>query len=113
MRSPTECAQRLFRAFTIAALAAFVSVGLLVAPIFAGNAERDVLPTGKRVDEVLKETKPADPAGTQTRPPCAPAHAPWTVCKNHQLEQCRQSLSHFGTAICNYRDSCRNTGGYC
>ena len=116
MRSLNVGTQRLFRAFTIAALAAFVScgaVGLLVTPIFAGNAERDVLPKGGGVDEYLKETKPANPAGAETRPPCAPPHAPWTVCKNHEVQQCRQALSHFGTKLCDYRDSCRNTGRYC
>ena len=116
MRSPNIGTQRLVRTVTTAALAAFVfcgAVGILATPIFAGNAERDVLPTGKGIDEVLKEAKPPNPAGTEVRPPCARPRDPWTICKNHELYQCRQALSHFGTAICNYRDSCRNSHHYC
>ena len=61
MRSLNVGIQKTSRAFTIAALAAFVSCGavaLLVTPICAGNAERDVLPKGDGVDEYLKQTKP-------------------------------------------------------
>lgn len=104
------------RALTITALTVVLGCGLLglwVTPSQAGPAERDVLPSGKSAGEILKETKPANPAGAETRPPCAPPRDPWTECKNRQLYQCRQILSHFGTAICNYRQRCTNTGRHC
>jgi hypothetical protein len=49
----------------------------------------------------------------ETRPPCAPPHDPWTVCRNHQLLQCKQALSHFGPLVCNYREHCANSGRWC
>ena len=116
MRTLSIGTQILTRTLAVAAVAAVVAcggIGLLVTPILAGNAERDVLPKGEGVDEYLKQTKPANPAGAETRPPCAPPLVPWTVCKNHEIQQCRQTLSHFGTELCDYRDSCRNTGRYC
>jgi hypothetical protein len=108
--------QRLFRAVIIAALAAFLAcgaVGLQVAPLLAGEAERDIQPTGKGVGEILKETKPVNPAGAETRPPCAPARDPWMECVSGQLRRCTQSLSRFGTALCNYRNRCLNSGHPC
>jgi hypothetical protein len=38
---------------------------------------------------------------------------PWTICVSGELRRCTQILSNFGTAVCNYRDSCRNTGSRC
>ena len=119
MRSLNIGTRRLLRAVTIAALAAFVwcgAVGLLVTPIFAGNAERDVLPKGDGVDEYLKQTKPPTPeekAGVTGTKLCPSRRAPWTECRNHRLYQCRQMPSATGPLVCNYRDTCIKFGGYC
>ncbi len=116
MRSLDMGTQRLFRAFTIAALAAFVSygaVGLLVTPVLAGNAERDVLPKGDGVDKYLKQPTPEEKAGVTGTKLCPSRRAPWTECRNHRLYQCRQMPSATGPLVCNYRDTCIKFGGYC
>lgn len=119
MRRQNVGTQTLFRVFTIAALAAFVScgpVGLMVTPIFAGNAEREVLPNSEGVDEYLKQTKPPTPeekAGVTGTKLCPLRRAPWTECRNHRLYQCRQMPSATGPLVCNYRNTCTKTGGYC
>jgi hypothetical protein len=86
----------------------------------AGLSRRGVPPEwdlkqkpGGSVNEILKDTKPANPAGTEKRDPCAPPREPWTECRNRRLHQCTQTLSPFGTAICNYHERCIDTGRHC
>jgi hypothetical protein len=108
--------RRQFRTIAVAAFAALLACGLRLSPAQAGQAERDVLPTGKGASEILKETKPPTPeekAGVFETKPCAPPHAPWTECRHGELYQCRQTLAHFGPERCNYMQRCANTGRRC
>jgi hypothetical protein len=116
LRIATQKLSRIVAAAALAATLTSLGAGPLVAPALAGEGvppewELEQKPGGN-VGEFLKQ-KPANPAGTEKRDPCAPPREPWTECRDRRLYQCTQTLSPVGAAICNYHERCTNTGRRC